>query len=123
MCTCDPDYPEGNPYYGCSECLYDQHCPEEGTKCVDRSCVAPPKPKSVPADYVRIGDRHYLIGGDELPWPQAQYECLGRSGHLAEVLSELDMTRLVRALKKANATGRYWVGASDFEEGGKFRYV
>ncbi len=56
------------------------------------------------------------------PTSQAQYECLSRSGYLAEVLDDVDLTRLVRVLKKANSTGRYWMGASDFEEGGKFRW-
>lgn len=26
LCTCDKEHPNGNPYYGCSECLYDSHC-------------------------------------------------------------------------------------------------
>ena len=26
MCTCDAEFPEGNPYYGCSKCVYDTHC-------------------------------------------------------------------------------------------------
>ena len=26
MCTCDPDFPKGNAYFSCHECLYDQDC-------------------------------------------------------------------------------------------------
>ena len=79
-------------------------------------------PPPVPPEYLRVGSRHYLVSREELPWPQAQYECLSRSGHLAEVVGRRDLRRLVRVLRGANATGRYWVGASDFEEGGKFRW-
>ena len=26
MCTCNQDKPHGNPYFGCSDCVYDTHC-------------------------------------------------------------------------------------------------
>ena len=26
LCTCDHEHPHGNPYYGCSECVYDSQC-------------------------------------------------------------------------------------------------
>lgn len=127
MCTCDPDFPEGNPYYGCFECVYDEHCKGEGATCHpdNRTCVAPPRDAGaspVPPEYVRVADKHYLVSAEPLPWPQAQYECLSRSGHLAEPAGEVDLLRLVRALGRVNATGRYWVGASDFEEEGRFRW-
>lgn len=32
------------------------------------------------------------------------------------------LSRLVSVLRESNSTGRYWVGASDFEEEGVFRW-
>ena len=26
MCTCNQEKPHGNPYFGCSDCVYDYHC-------------------------------------------------------------------------------------------------
>lgn len=59
----------------------------------------------------------------ELPWAQAQYECLARKGHLAELDgSSESRTALIDVLKEANATGKYWIGASDLEEFGHFKW-
>ncbi len=81
MCTCDPDFPEGNPYYGCAECLFDQHCRlGEGSRCVNRTCVAPARVPSVPPEYVRVGRKHYLVSGDELPWPQVRRDRISVDG-------------------------------------------
>lgn len=129
MCTCDAEYPEGNPYYGCSKCVYDAHCnpgkAEGPSKCINKTCVAPAAPKAeIPSEYVktRNGDLYYL-SQEELPWAQAQYECLSRKGYLAELNegSSPDESFL-SLLRSANKTGRFWVGASDFEERGKFKW-
>lgn len=130
MCTCNQEKPHGNPYFGCSECVYDQHCnpkkAEGPNKCIDKICVKEEdlgKPP-VPEEYFLAADGDYFyVSTIELPWAQAQYECLARRGHLAE----LDGTRasnnaLADILYEANATGRYWIGASDLEEVGHFKW-
>ena len=38
LCTCDTDFPHGNPYKKCVKCVYDSHCPGNGS-CVDEQCV------------------------------------------------------------------------------------
>jgi len=55
-CTCERSHPEGNPYYGCSECLYDQHC-GEGGMCQNKTCIERPPPSTdddIPEDYVTV---------------------------------------------------------------------
>ena len=40
----------------------------------------------VPEDYFLAADGDYFyVSTIELPWAQAQYECLARKGHLAEL--------------------------------------
>lgn len=130
MCTCNQDKPHGNPYFGCSDCVYDTHCnpkkAEGPSKCIDKVCVNEEdldKPR-VPEDYFLAADGDYFyVSTMELPWAQAQYECLARKGHLAE----LDGTRasnnaLADILIEANTTGRFWIGASDLEEVGHFKW-
>eukprot|EP00095_Tigriopus_kingsejongensis_P011670 maker-scaffold59_size442576-snap-gene-2.11 protein:Tk11670 transcript:maker-scaffold59_size442576-snap-gene-2.11-mRNA-1 annotation:"hypothetical protein KGM_20486" len=126
-CTCPDDLPNGNPYYSCHECLYDQQCSNFGpsSTCENKTCTQstiPDEQGGPPEEYVRVGSKSYFISSDNLPWPQAQYECISRLGHLAEIATEEDRNRLVSVLKRSNSTGRYWVGASDFEEVGKFRW-
>lgn len=128
MCLCTEDFPKGNPYYSCHVCLYDDHCKGETFVCQNKTCVDTEKESKketateIPSVYTEVGNKHYFVGRDALPWPQAQYDCLNRNGHLAEVLTEYDLIKLSKALKNVNATGKYWVGASDFEEEGKFRW-
>ena len=38
LCTCDTGFPHGNPYKKCVKCVYDSHCPLNGT-CVEDQCV------------------------------------------------------------------------------------
>ena len=60
---------------------------DEGpSKCINKTCVTPAPPPEVPSDYLRTstGDLYY-VSQDELPWAQAQYECISRKGYLAEV--------------------------------------
>lgn len=60
---------------------------EGPSKCINKTCVAPAAPKAeIPSEYVktRNGDLYYL-SQEELPWAQAQYECLSRKGYLAEL--------------------------------------
>lgn len=130
LCTCDHEHPHGNPYYGCSECVYDSQCnpgKEEGPKkCIDKVCRTEEdlnKTREHPEEYFEADDDFFYISNDELPWSQAQYECLTKKGHLAE----LDGTKeslevLMSVLKEANATGRFWIGASDLEKVGHFKW-
>ncbi len=130
-CTCDPETPEGNPYYSCHECLFDQHCEKqfgEGAHCANKTCAiarktAPSSEEKIPLDFKRVGESHYYVSDDVLSWPQAQYECISRKGYLAEPVSEAEREALVDALlTEVNATGMFWVGASDFEEERRFRW-
>lgn len=124
-CTCPDDLPNGNPYYSCHECLYDEHCLVFGpsSTCSNKTCSDPMAAiHQVPNDYIKVGSKSYYISPESLPWPQAQYECLNRLGHLAEIVNHGDLDSLVEVLKKSNSSGRYWVGASDFEEEGEFRW-
>lgn len=63
-----------------------------------------------------------MISKNRLTWPQAQYECLARRGHLAELVSSDDISDLAKVLQQTNITGKYWVGASDLEDQGHFRW-
>ena len=44
----------------------------------------------MPEEYVKVSvsskvEGYYFASQEQLPWPQAQYECQSRHGHLAEV--------------------------------------
>ena len=40
----------------------------------------------IPEDFAAAADGDYFyVSEAELPWAQAQYECLARKGHLAEL--------------------------------------
>ena len=46
----------------------------------------------VPLDFFPTTDGDYFyISEVELPWAQAQYECLARKGHLAELDGNIDI--------------------------------
>ena len=61
---------------------------EGPSKCIDNLCVEEEdldKPK-VPEEYFLAADGDYFyVSTIELPWAQAQYDCLARKGHLAEL--------------------------------------
>ena len=63
---------------------------EEGpTKCIDKVCVTPDVLNNTrndhPEEYFEADEDFFYVSPDELPWSQAQYECLTRKGHLAEL--------------------------------------
>ena len=60
---------------------------EDGpNKCVDNACVEAGNLSKPPEEFDLAADGDYFfISSVELPWPQAQYECLARKGHLAEL--------------------------------------
>ena len=43
------------------------------------------KTREHPEEYFEADDDFFYISNDELPWSQAQYECLTKKGHLAEL--------------------------------------
>ncbi len=122
MCTCDDDHPHGNPYYSCHVCLYDQDCRGEGAVCVNRTECMTKERHEIPEEYRKIGGGMYIVSEDELPWPQAQYECLTLHGNLAELATDEQKEAVVRVLRIFNKTGNFWVGASDFEDQGRFTW-
>ncbi len=36
--------------------------------------------EKVPQDFTQIGNDYYLISTEEMPWLQAQYDCMNRQG-------------------------------------------
>ena len=62
---------------------------EEGPKkCIDKVCRTEEdlnKTREHPEEYFEADDDFFYISNDELPWSQAQYECLTKKGHLAEL--------------------------------------
>ena len=43
--------------------------------------------RKIPQDFLEAADTgdYFYVSEAELPWAQAQYECLARKGHLAEL--------------------------------------
>lgn len=122
MCTCDHDHPHGNPYFGCHVCVFDADCKGDDAFCHNKTECVYKQSHEVPDGYRRIGTGQFLISDEELPWPQAQYECLNLHGQLAELPTEGQKKNVVDILKVFNRTGSYWVGASDFERGQRFTW-
>ena len=60
---------------------------EEPYKCINKTCqLDKAREAQVPSEYVKAGlFGHFYISEEELSWPQAQYDCQGREGLLAEV--------------------------------------
>merc|ERR1712013_613644 len=119
LCTCDSDFPKGNPYHKCVKCVYDSHCPD-GQACKDDQCVG--RKEDIPQDFVLVGDNYYLISEDALAWPQAQYNCMNKQGHLVELINNEKITELQEYLMTRYANRSFWVGASDLENEGTFRW-
>ena len=83
LCTCQSEFPHGNPYTGtCAKCQYDSHC-APGQQCQDQQCVGVEEEEQghpVPADYVQVGGEHYYISSKPLSWSLAQYACMNKEG-------------------------------------------
>jgi len=134
LCTCDKEHPNGNPYYGCSECLYDSHCNSAAkagnatAKCVEKVCISPEEESNGgsehPEEYFEAAEDFFYISSDKLPWSQAQTECLTKKGHLAELGdSNESLEILLSIIKENNDSGPFWIGASDLNsEVGHFKW-
>ena len=83
LCTCQSEFPHGNPYTGtCAKCQYDSHC-APGQQCQDLQCVGVEEEEQghpVPADYLQVGGEHYYISTKPLSWSLAQYACMNKEG-------------------------------------------
>ena len=77
LCTCDSSHPHGNPYEKCVKCVYDSHCPGNGS-CEEEQCVG--SSSQGPQGFIQVGERWYLISQDRLAWAQAQYSCMNMQG-------------------------------------------
>jgi len=120
LCTCDEEFPQGNPYTKCVKCLYDNHC-STGQTCQQEHCVG--DREEGPDDFIQIGSNYYLISEEKLAWPQAQYTCMNKKGHLVELTNHTKLTEVQNYLMTSRYTNRsFWVGASDLETEGVFRW-
>jgi len=64
-------------------------------------------------------DNHaYLVVSLPASWPAARDDCARRGGHLATVTSAEEQTFLA-----AQSFAAYWIGASDLEREGTFRWI
>jgi hypothetical protein len=76
-----------------------QDCKGEGALCKNKTeCVTKGK-HEVPGNYRKIGSGMYIVSEEELPWPQAQYECLNLHGNLAELTTSDQREEVVKILK------------------------
>jgi len=130
LCTCMPDYPHGNPYLagGCGKCQYDTHC-RGGEVCSDQECVGAGAGADtqaaghpVPPEYVGVAGERYYISQAAKSWSQAQYDCMSREGHLIELTDTDKLTKLQQYLLTKFTNKTFWVGASDLEDEGTFRW-
>ena len=93
LCTCDTGFPHGNPYKKCVKCVYDSHCPLNGT-CKDDQCVGSSSqgpqgflqvtsPRWICAIcFLKVGKTWYKVSEEMLAWPQAQYSCMNMQGKI-----------------------------------------
>jgi len=119
LCTCDNDFPHGNPYKKCVKCVYDIHCPGDGV-CQNDQCVG--ASSKGPDGFVQVGKQRYLISEEQLAWPQAQYTCMNKQGHLVELTSTEKIVELQQYLMTRYFNRTFWVGSSDLETEGTFRW-
>jgi len=119
LCTCDKEFPQGNPYIKCAKCLYDYHCPT-GRKCQQDKCME--DFEQGPEDFVQIGESYYFISDGKLEWPKAQFDCMNRNGHLLELSVDTKLSKLQPFLNSKFTNRSFWVGASDLETEGLFRW-
>ena len=137
-CYLQADHPHGNPYSGCVVCLYDNQC-GPGQECQEERCVVAggEGEHPVPPDYVQVGGEHYYISDKPLSWSLAQYSCMNKEGeqnlseqsihfpapgHLIELPTTEKLTRLQRFLLTRATNRTFWLGASDLESEGIFRW-
>ena len=76
----------------------------------------------VPPDYVQVGGQHFYISDKPLSWSLAQYSCMNKEGHLIELPTTEKLTRLQRFLLTRATNRTFWLGASDLESEGIFRW-
>jgi len=119
LCTCDTGFPHGNPYKNCVKCVYDSHCPGNGS-CVEDQCVG--SSSQGPQGFLQVGKTWYKVSEEMLAWPQAQYSCMNMQGHLAELTTTDKITELQHHLMTRYSNQSFWVGASDLEAAGTFRW-
>jgi len=119
LCTCDEQFPKGNPYLKCVKCLYDSHC-GAGQTCQEEHCMG--EKSAGPEDFVLVGSHYYLFSTEALAWPQAQYTCMSKEGHLAELTDTKKIAALQEYLMTRYRNTSFWVGASDLETEGTFRW-
>jgi secreted trypsin-like serine protease len=121
LCTCSSrDKPKGNPYIKCLECVYDNDCPD-GQSCKNEKCGG--RNDKVPQDFIQLGNDYYLISEEEMSWLQAQYDCMNRQGHLIELSENNNKTQLLQNhLINRYSNVSFWVGSSDLDSSGTFRW-
>jgi len=71
---------------------------------------------------VQVGEKWYKVSEEDLAWPQAQYSCMNLQGNLVELNSESKLRDLQLHLMNKHINESFWVGASDFDEEGTFRW-
>jgi len=120
LCTCNSNqHPKGNPYKKCVKCVYDNDCPN-GQQCQEEECIG--RNGNIPEEYTQVGNSYYIISEEELPWLQAQYYCMNREGHLIELVNREKTTELQKYLMTRSGNLSYWVGASDLDTTGTYRW-
>jgi hypothetical protein len=58
-----------------------------------------------------------------MPWVDAAAFCLARGGALARVDGQAQSAALYRAARRLDPTDRWWIGLSDRETEGEFRWT
>jgi len=120
LCTCDSStHPKGNPYHKCVQCVYNNDCPD-GQQCQGEKCVG--RNRSAPEEFIQLGNNYYLISDEKLPWLQAQYYCMNREGHLVELTNRSKTVELQEYLMSRIGNQSFWVGSSDLDSQGTFRW-
>ena len=84
--------------------------------------VAPAKKPKLPADAVRLGSSYYKMYPGRLSWHQAKIACERLGGHLAIVQSRAE-NGFLTALARQGGAEDVWLGATDEEVEGSWRWV